>query len=328
MVKKKRFSCEDYINLLIAIACGASCVKAAECFSDIGRAISHDLINRFLTKQVLDPDSLWNEVEQFIEKRNGWLILDDTVIDKIYSKHIEMTRFQWSGKYHKVVNGIGLVTLVWTDGTHSFPVDYRIYDKNGDGLTKNEHFRAMLQTAFTRNFQPYFVLFDSWYSSNDNLTFIDTFGWYWCTRVKQNRMVNPDRVENQPVSSVFLPDDGRVVHMKKYGLVRLGHSTNKNGEDRYWITNYLKMDDVDRRNLQAICWAIENYHRALKGLCCVRDCKIRKAAGQRNHINCSIRAFVRFEVAKLREKITLYDAKWQISKPAIIEYLKHPIYAL
>lgn len=111
-------------------------------------------------------------------------------------------------------------------------------------------------------------------------------------------------------------------------LSRWGHSTNKNGEDRCWITNYLKMDNEDRKNLQVICWAIGNYHRALKGLCCVRDCKIRKAAGQRNHINCSIRSFVRLEVAKFRGKITHYDAKWKISKPTIIEYLKHPIYAL
>lgn len=328
MVTKIQISDVDYINFLTAIPNSASCVKAADCYSDSGMVVSHDSVNRFLTRQLLHPDALWNEVKPFIEKRNGWLILDDTVIDKIYSEHIEMTQYQWSGKFHEVVKGIGLVTLVWTDGTNTFPVDYRIYDKKVDGLSKNEHFRAMLQTAVTRNFQPYFVLFDSWYSSNDNLTFIDKFGWNWCTRAKQNRMVNPDHDGNQPIPSVFLPDDGRVVQMKKYGLVRLGHSTNKNGEDRYWITNYLKMDDVDRRNLQAICWAIENYHRALKGLCCVRDCKIRKAAGQRNHINCSIRAFVRFEVVKLRENITLYDAKWQISKPAIIEYLKHPIYAL
>jgi len=328
VVNKTSISDEDYINFLTAITNNASCVKAADCYSESGMIVSHDLVNRFLTRQFVDPDTLWNEVKPFIEKRNGWLILDDTVIDKIYSQHIEMTQFQWSGKFHKVVKGIGLVTLVWTDGTYSFPVDYRIYDKKGDGLSKNVHFRAMLQTAFTRNFQPYFVLFDSWYSSNENLMFIDELGWNWCTRAKQNRMVNPDQAGNQPIPSVFLPDDGRIVHMKKYGFVKLGHSTNKNGDARYWITNYLEMDNVDRKNLQAICWAIENYHRALKGLCCVRDCKIRKAAGQKNHINCSIRAFVRLEVAKLRGKITIYDAKWKISKPAIIDYLKHPIYAL
>jgi hypothetical protein len=111
---------------------------------------------------------LWDEVAPYIEKRNGWLVLDDTVIDKIYSKHIELTYYQWSGKHHKVVQGIGLVTLVWTDGTNTFPIDYRIYDKDGDELSKNDHFRKMLHTASDRGFQPYFVMFDSWYSGNDN----------------------------------------------------------------------------------------------------------------------------------------------------------------
>ena len=328
MVQITQISEMDYINFLVAATCDVSCVKAADCYSDMGMVVSHDKFNRFLTRQSLAPEALWDEVAPFVEKRNGWLILDDTVIDKIYSKHIELTHFQWSGKNHKVVKGIGLVTLVWTDGTNTFPVDYRIYDKEGDDLSKNDHFRAMLQTAFERGFQPYVVIFDSWYSGIDNLKFINRFGWYWFSRVKKNRMVNPDKTGNRPVSSISIPDDGIVVHLKKYGFIRLLHSVNKIGKDRYWVSNYLNMDYQDRKNLQAICWAIENYHRALKELCCIEDCKIRKAAGQKNHINCSIRAFIRLEVVSIQDKITIYDAKWVITKPAITGYLKNPKYAL
>ena len=136
--------------------------------------------------------------------------------------------------------------------THAFPVDYRIYDKEGDDLSKNDHFRAMLQTAFERGFQPYVVIFDSWYSGIDNLKFINRFEWYWFSRVKKNRMVNPDKTGNRPVSSISIPDDGIVVHLKKYGFIRLLHSVNKIGKDRYWVSNYLNMDYQDRKNLQAI----------------------------------------------------------------------------
>ena len=318
----------SYIHFLVAATCDVSCVKAAECYSDMGIVVSHDKFNRFLTRQSLYPETLWNEVASHIQKRNGWLILDDTVIDKIHSERIELACFQWSGKHHKVVKGIGLVTLVWTDGTDTFPVDYRIYHKEDDDLSKNDHFRAMIQTAFDRGFHPYVVMFDSWYSGIDNLKFIDRFGWYWYSRVKKNRMVNPDKTGNRPVSDLTIPDDGIVVHMKKYGFVRVFHSVNKDGRSRYWVSNYLNMDYEDRRNLQAICWSIENYHRDLKELCCVEDCKIRKAAGQSNHINCSIRAYVRLKVVAVQEKITIYDAKWEITKPAITEYLKNPKYAL
>ena len=328
MVHKIKISDYNYINFLVAATCDVSCVKAAECYSSKGIVVSHDTFNRFLTRQSLTPETLWDEVAPYVEKRSGWLVLDDTVIDKIYSKEIELTYYQWSGKHHKVVQGIGLITLVWTDGVNTFPVDYRIYDKDGDELSKNDHLRQMLHTASVRGFQPYFVMFDSWYSGNDNLKFIDKLGWNWFSRLKKNRMVNPDDTENRPVSSVTIPDDGVVVHMKKYGFIRLFHTMNKRGKDRYWATNFVTMDDQDRRNLQAICWSIENYHRALKELCCVEDCKIRKEAGQRNHINCSIRAFIRLQVAYQVDGITIYDAKWQIVKSAISEYLEHPKYAL
>lgn len=328
MVRSPPITDCDYINFLVAAQCDVSCVKAAECFSGNGLVITHDTFNRFLTRQSLTPATLWNEVEPFVERRNGWFVLDDTVIDKIYSKKISLTYFQWSGNQHKVIKGIGLITLVWTDGVSTFPIDYRIYDKDGDQLTKNDHFRAMLQTAADRGFCPYFVLFDSWYASMANLKFIDKLGWYWFSRVKKNRMVNPDNTENQPVSTLTIPDDGMEVHMKKYGFIKLFHSVNKAGKDRYWATNCLTMDATDRRNLQAIAWSIENYHRALKELCCVEDCKIRKEAGQRNHINCSLRAYIRLEAVQQQQDITIYQAKWEIIRSAITEYVRHPRYAL
>jgi putative transposase len=111
-------------------------------------------------KAVLTLETLWNEVERYVERWNGWLILDDTVIDKVYSEQI--------GKHHKIVKRIGLITLVWTDGVNTFPVDFRIYDKDGDERSKNDHFREIVMTASTRGFQPYFVMFDSWYSGIDN----------------------------------------------------------------------------------------------------------------------------------------------------------------
>jgi len=320
----------DYINYLVAATC-VSCVKVAECLSATGAFISHDRVNRFLTRQSLPPETLWDEVKSFVEKHSGWFIVDDTVLDKIHSEKIGLVYFQWSGKHHKVIKGIGLITLIWTDGTHSFPVDYRIYDKDKDHLSKNDHLRNMLQTAADRGFTPYFVMFDSWYSSTENLKFLRKLGWNWLTQIKKNRSVNPDNTENRPVSALMIPYDGIVVHMKKYGFIKVFHSRNKDGKERYWATNVLTMDNTDRKNLQAISWSIENYHRELKGLCCVEKCQVRNETGQRNHIHCSLRAFIRLKVAQIQDKISSYQIKWLIEKPAIIDYLtspKHVLYTL
>ncbi len=56
-------------------------------------------------------------------------------------------RLMWSGKHHRTVKGIGLVTLVCTDDTTVIPVDFRIYNIDEDDKTKNDHFRDMLDKA-------------------------------------------------------------------------------------------------------------------------------------------------------------------------------------
>ena len=271
---------------------------------------------------------MWAEVEAYVERKNGWLVVDDTILDKNHSKKIEATYYQWSGKHHKVVKGIGLITLIWTDGIVSFPIDYRIYDKNVDDKTKNEHLQDMALTAFKRGFTPSFIMFDSWYSGIENLKCINRLGWNFFTRVNKNRMVNPDAQGNVQVSKVIIPEEGLEVHLKKYGFIRLFHSLNRKGVSRYWVTNFIPMNNEDRLVLQSICWTIENYHRVIKELCGVENCQARKAIIQRNHINCSLRAYLRLEINHFLNGVTPYNAQWQITKVGISEYLQSPKYAL
>jgi len=152
------------------------------------------------------------------------LIVDDTTLDKPYAKVMELVCRHWSGKHHRVVKGINTITLIWTDGYVIIPVDFRIYDKNNDGNTKNDHLRDMLLVAKERGFRPEFVLFDSWYVSLDNFKIITKFKWEYLrkndlvsstfgqTNIK-NRIVDILRNryrENYPKSNLDLPNVGRV----------------------------------------------------------------------------------------------------------------------
>jgi len=82
------------------------------------------------------------------------MIVDDTVLDKPYSEKMGFVRYQWSGKHHLTVKGIGLVTLVWTDGTTIIHIDFQIYNIDEDDKTKNYHFLDMLDKAEERGFNP------------------------------------------------------------------------------------------------------------------------------------------------------------------------------
>ncbi|TBR56949.1 hypothetical protein B4U84_26305 [Westiellopsis prolifica IICB1] len=73
---------------------------------------------------------LFDEVKLHINLVGGTLSGDDTIIDKPYSKPelTELIGYFWSGKHHRVVKGIQLITLYYTDLLgKSVPVNYRIY---------------------------------------------------------------------------------------------------------------------------------------------------------------------------------------------------------
>ncbi|MGV2828474.1 hypothetical protein ACLFKQ_11245 [Myxosarcina sp. GI1(2024)] len=61
----------------------------------------------------------------------------------------------------------------------------------------------------------------SWFSALDNLKLIRSYGWTWLTRLKRNRLVNPERLGNRRVDEVNLSETGTIVHLKGYGLIKL-----------------------------------------------------------------------------------------------------------
>ena len=209
----------DYINFLVAAPRVVSCAEGARVQPDGPRRAAHDALNRLLHRLEPDPTPLWREAEALVDRTRGLLIIDDTTLDKPYARKIALVRRHWSGKHRRVVAGINLVTLVWSDDTHAVPCDYRLFDAPNDSLTKNDHFGAMLQTAKQRGFTPAYVCFDTWYSSLANLKHIRALDWEWLTRLKTNRLVNPDGTGNRPIADCAIGNGGTRVHLKGYGFI-------------------------------------------------------------------------------------------------------------
>lgn len=87
--------------------------------------------------------------------------------------------------------GIWVVNLVHSDGTDYYPVDYRVYHRDSDGKTKNDHFGEMLIRAKgERAIESNTTVFDSWYSSVANLKLVQRLGTRFVTALKAHRMVS------------------------------------------------------------------------------------------------------------------------------------------
>lgn len=126
---------ETYTLFLLAESKYPGCTRLAE----ILEGLSHDSVNRFLLRKRYEPKDLFDEVQVHIDLVGGTLSGDDTVIDKPYSDPslTELIGYFWSGKHHRVVKGIQLITLYYTDPEgKSVPINYRIYDKQEEKTKK------------------------------------------------------------------------------------------------------------------------------------------------------------------------------------------------
>ncbi len=323
-----KVSDEEYINFLIATPRACSGVEAARTYPVEDSPPAHDAFTRLLHRLEPDAGTLWQEAALQVERTAGILVIDDSTLDKPYAKKIGLVSRHWSGKHREVVEGINLITLLWTDGDRHVPVDYRLFDKAQDSLTKNDHFQAMLKTAKGRGFHPRCVVFDSWYSSLETLKTIRDFGWAWLTRLKSNRMVNPDRAGLRAASLIETDERGTLVHLKGYGLIRLFKIVARDGDVEWWATNDLEMSEMARVRFASFAWTIENYHRGIKQFCGVERAQVRAAKAQRNHIGLALRAFLRLESHCYHKGISWFEAKAKIVRDAVRAYIANPLYTL
>lgn len=158
-----------YTLFLLAESKYSGCTRLAEILEDL----SHDSVNRFKQRERYEPKHLFLEVRPHINLAGGTLSGDDTVIDKPYSdpKLTELIGYFWYGLHHRVVKGIQLITLYYTDGTGiSVPVNYRIYNKQ-EGKTKNDYLRVLITEVLSWGLKPAAWTTDAWYASRDNLKF-------------------------------------------------------------------------------------------------------------------------------------------------------------
>lgn len=286
--------------------------------------VSHDTISRWLASASFTPSDLWRYVKGLVRPQEGYLVGDDSLLDKRYSRASQIARPHYSGAEHSIVNGIPLVNLLWTSGDEYIPIDYRVYDPTRDDKTKNNHFQEMLKRAKKRGFEPRFVLMDAWYGSLDNLKYITReCRWHFMTNLKKNRQVSVTRGVYIPVSDLNLAESQvRRVWLKGFGSVLVCKTVDANGDVAYLATSDLSVLDhqtfVDHF---VVRWKIEEFHRGLKQTTGVERCSSTQAASQKTHIFAAFVAFVKLEATRLADEISWYEQKALISRRAARGYM-------
>lgn len=287
--------------------------------------ISHDSISRWLSSANFNPSSLYNQTRDLVVKNSGYLVGDDTLLSKKYSQLNELARRQYSGNTHGLEMGISLVNLLWTDGEKFIPVDYRVYQRENDDKTKNDHFQEMLLRAKQRGFEPLYVLMDCWYASIDNLKLITRkLGWHFICNLKANRQVSVSQGSYMAIADLSLAErQVRKVWLKGYGWVLVCKLVDTNGDITYLATDDLGLMDYDEfAGHFENRWKIEEFHRGIKQTTGIEKCYSIKAMSQETHIFAAFTAFIKLEIKRIQEQISWYEQKAQINRYLTFNYLK------
>lgn len=307
-------------------------------FAEHRQDFSHDAVKRYLEQDKLTARMVWEQVRgQVVRSKDSYLAFDDTVLEHASAFKIELVRRQYSGNVHGLVKGIGVVTCVYINPeTEQFwIIDYRIYDPDGDGKTKLDHVREMLNNAQHDKQLPFRgVLMDTWYAERKLMLHIERLGKVYYCPLKANRQVDESGGERgyQRVDSLAWSEDeaqhGKTLHLKDFPkghqvkLFRLVLSPQR--------TDYIATNDLTQDATQAtqeVCglrWQIEQFHRETKQTTGIEGCQCRLARMQRNHIACAILVWIRLKQVAHQTTSTIYQLKQGLLDDYMRSQLRSP----
>jgi hypothetical protein len=290
--------------------------------------ISHDSANRFLLRETYSPQDLFNEAKTSLNLAGGVLSVDDSVLDKPYSNNMAFVGHFWSGKHHRIVKGINLITLYYCDieGRHQ-PVNYRIIDKSEE-KTKNEYFREMLAEVLAWGLEPAYVTGDSWYGGITNLKEVRHHHLGFLFALESNRIVSVEKGTWAQIQKLDIPEEGREVWLREFGMVKV-FRTNLKDQVRHYAV-YLPNSEAapsfghDRFLwLHDLHWQIEQYHRAIKQVCHIEHFQVRTMSAIQNHVFAAICGYVQLQKLCLLDVLkNCYQLQRNLFNGVVAEFIR------
>jgi hypothetical protein len=333
-MKKKPVTRLDYCQYLLVTPINYTLTHFAEHCEDF----SHDAINRFLRGERMTARLVWDNVrDQVVSTPAGYLVFDDTVLDKDFSHRIELVRRQYSGNAHGLIRGIGVVSCLYVNPeTDDFwLIDYRLYDPDGNGKSKLDHVHDMLINVVHHKRLPFrTVLMDSWYATKALMLFIESLQKIYYCPLKTNRQVD-DSGGTRPYRRIDTLDwsptefeRGKIIKIRgfpKDHKVRLFRVEVSSHRTDWVVTN--DRTQTSTMAAQEACgfrWKIEQLHRESKQLTGLERCQCRAARIQRNHIACAFLVWVRLKELARSTSRTVYQLKQGLLDDYLIQQLRKP----
>ena len=292
--------------------------------------VSHDRITRFLSAQDYTSKDLWQQVKstvRMLERDDGVLIFDDTIQEKAWTDESELMCWHFDHCSGRNVRGINLLNALYHCNGTSIPVAFELVKKTTQysdlttrqvkrksEVTKNEMMRQMIGTCIRNTLKFHFVLMDSWFSSEENFSFITDKGKHFIAALKDNRLVALSEEDRKKKRFIRVDElnfseqttvQGWLKGYAKAVLLVRQIFTNKDG-----ITGILHLVCSDLTcDYDAITttykkrWNVEVFHKSLKSNANLAKSPTRTTRTQSNHVFMSVCAAFKLECLSIKNKL-------------------------
>ena len=302
--------------------------------------ISHDQISRHLRLEDYSSSNLWCYIKPDVRKNqssDGVLILDDTISEKPYTDENAINCWHFSHAKHRHVKGINLLSCLVRYGDVALPIGYEVVKKDVEfcdvetkrkkrktQISKNEHFRNLVQVAVDNKVLFQHILADSWFGSKANMNFIHHhLNKHFIFAIKSNRCIALSKKEAscgqfQRVDSLEWNDGvSRTVYLKDINFpVKLLKKifTNEDGSSGtlYLISNDLGLDADRIYEVYQKRWQIEIFHKSIKQNASLSKSPTRTIRTQSNHLFASLIAYCKLELLKVKTSLNHFAIKQKL----------------
>lgn len=270
--------------------------------SAIARAanVKHDVIYDSFTLCIEEKDilqSFLNRVFASLPLNKGvWYVnIDETMIEKMFSKKIEGAAYNWNSIINDTMKGFSIVAAVVTNGKITIPITFKTWFSEKDFPDKHEtriKIAQRLMIEINAKVPGIMYLMDGAFSSKGMLTFCREHKIRYCMRFHSNKKVVIGKKEAQ-----IREHNGIKISSNKRGRIVQG---SFKGEDVFFVAfkrkekdgkvNIIYLVTSERESPKKLIriykkrWGIEKVFRTTKQHLGLRDCQARSAESQETHI--------------------------------------------
>lgn len=298
--------------------------------------ISHDKVTRFLRQNNYSSKDLWDFVKpdvRKIEKRGiGFLMIDDFIEEKPYTDENEIVAWHYSHAKHRILKGTNLISSMIRYDDSALPVAYEVIKKDikiedavskkikrKSSVTKNEYFRKLINQANKNQVIFQYVLADTWFSSKENMKYINNIGKKFVLGIKSNRLASltKDGQRQQIKDLQFKENEKMIVFLKDLSFsLALIKKIFKNEDNStgilYLVTNDLTLDADQIYETYQRRWFIEEFHKSIKQNASLAKSPTKTVRTQLNHIFASIIAYCKLEFIKFKTNLNHFSLKYKL----------------